>query len=69
MSMNEQNVWVRFVAACTIVGRNYQEGDIAEFNRETARELFRMARAVPSAGRGRMFTTDSVGIARARRAA
>ncbi|MFP5418633.1 MAG: hypothetical protein ACLGHA_05695 [Gammaproteobacteria bacterium] len=68
--MNEQKTWVRFVAECTIVGRNFVEGDVAQFSPETARQLFRDARAVPHAGPGRMLTSDSHGTARsARRAA
>lgn len=70
MSNTPQKVWVKFVMPCTIVGREYFEGEIIEVSRETARELFRDCRAVPSAGPGRMLTSDSAGTARsARRAA
>jgi hypothetical protein len=64
MSNTSQKIWVRFTAPCTIVGRNYFDGDVAEVNREAARELFRDRRAVPCAGPGRMLTTDSAGTAR-----
>lgn len=70
MSNTQRKVWVRFTAPCTIVGRNYVEGELLEVSPETARDLFRDCRAVPSAGPGRMLTSDSAGTARsARRAA
>jgi hypothetical protein len=67
MSNTPQKIWVRFIAPCTIVGRNHVEGEVAEINAVVARELFRDRRAVPSAGPGRMLTTDSAGSARAAR--
>jgi hypothetical protein len=63
-----QKTWVRFIAPCTISdGRNFVAGEVAEINAVVARELFRDRRAVPSAGPGRMLTSDSAGTARSAR--
>jgi len=44
--MNERHVLIEFTAPCTILGGYRMAGDIALVGRETARELFRNARAV-----------------------
>jgi hypothetical protein len=44
--MHGKTVLIEFIAPCTIVGGYRMAGDIALVSRETARELFRDARAV-----------------------
>lgn len=61
--MSEKQGWVRITRTCIIAGQNFEAGARVKVDADLFRRLVREGLAAPSAGPGRMFTSDVSGFA------